>query len=110
MPRLKFRSRSAFLVASIAVHTTTANLASSAGWNENLGNPIQRREPLSSRTIGSANGSNKISNNTETPPSIGQASRRHIWYSTREPINSAAPPMVAPMSWRNAKVDPASPD
>ena len=93
----------------MAVQATTANFANSAGWTENPDTPIQRRDPFISRTMGLANGSSKINSNSDTTPSTGHARRCHMWYSTRDPINMAAPPMVAPISWRSAKVDPGLP-
>ncbi len=74
-PLLSEWSRSAFLTASIAVHTSTAIFANSEGWNETP-RFSQRRAPLMRGAMDSVPGSTVRRSRIAAPISIGQASRR----------------------------------
>ena len=78
-PRWKVRICSPFLAASIAVHTTTANLASSDGCTVTTPRFTQRRAPLSTGATPCVNGSSGNSSSRLTTPSVGQAQRCQWW-------------------------------
>ena len=72
-PFRKVRICSPFFAASIAVQTTTANLASSDGCTVTNPRSTQRRAPLSVGARPCVKGSSGMTSNTVAPPSTGQA-------------------------------------
>ena len=77
-PYWKVRMRSPFFAASIAVQTTTANLASSDGCTVTKPRLTQRRAPLIVGVIRCVKGSNGMTSSTAATASTGQAARRHL--------------------------------
>ncbi len=76
MPCWKVRMRSPFFAASIAVHTTTANFASSDGWAVTKPKSTQRRAPLMFGAMRCVNGKRGMSSSTVATASTGHAARR----------------------------------
>ena len=72
-PFRNVRICSPFFAASIAVQTTTANLASSDGCSVTNPRSTQRRAPLSVGATRCVNGSSGMTSSTVAAPSTGQA-------------------------------------
>ena len=72
-PRWNVRMRSPFFAASIAVQTTTANLASSDGCRVTMPRFTQRRPPLIVGAMRWVNGSSTTTSRNAAIPIIGQA-------------------------------------
>src|SRR5207248_5788406 len=76
-PYLNVRMRSPFFAASMAVQTTTANLASSEGCTVTKPRLTQRRAPLMLGAMRWVKGSNGMRSSTAATASTGQAHRCH---------------------------------
>ena len=77
-PYLNVRMRSPFFAASMAVQTTTANLASSEGCTVTKPRFTQRRAPLMLGAIPCVKGSRGMSSSTPASASTGHAHRCHL--------------------------------
>ncbi len=78
IPCWKVRMRSPFFAASIAVQSTTANLASSDGCTVTNPRFTQRRAPLIVGVMRWVNGRRGRRSNTAAMASTGQAARCHL--------------------------------